>query len=41
MLGVNKTAITKPTSKLEQGSSRQLKNLKNSETLCIGKVIHP
>ena len=42
MLGVNKTAITKPTSKPKlTRDTRQLKNSKNSETLCIGKVVHP
>jgi len=40
MLGVNKTAITKPISKLElTRDTRQLKNSKNSETLCTGKVV--
>jgi len=34
MLGVNKTAITKPTSKPELRDTRQLKNSKNSET-CV------
>jgi len=40
MLGVNKTVITKPISKLElTRDTRQLKNSKNSETLCTGKVV--